>query len=131
MKKKNQKGQLCTLFGRGERRRKKTTGNNPTTIHHHASHHKKKYMVALPKNDGRLCLGIEWRHMHCLNSDDVTNSLVHNEHAIATFLNKKANSKREKYQNTLLITKTNYMKVQKYPQLQTLFFVFSKINNIF
>jgi hypothetical protein len=95
LKKKKQRGQLCILFGKREKK-KKATGNNPTTIHRHAPHHKKEYMVALPKNDGRLCLGTGWRHMRCLNGDDATHLLVHNEHAITAFLNKKVNMKNTK-----------------------------------
>jgi len=45
--------------------------------------------------------------------------LVHNEHAITAFLNKKVNVKNAK--TPLLITKTTYVKVQKYPQIPTLF----------
>ena len=77
-------------------KKKKATGNNPTTIHRHAPHHKKEYMVALPKNDGRLRLGTGWCHMRCLNGDDATHLLVHNEHAITAFLNKKVNVKNTK-----------------------------------
>jgi ethanolamine utilization protein EutQ (cupin superfamily) len=74
-------------------------------------------------------LGIRRHHTRYLNEADATHLLARNENVPTTFLNKNLKSKHKKHQNTpmtCVITKKkkNRVKVQKYPQMKTLFFFY-------
>ena len=83
----------------------------------------KKTQWCIQIDGGKSSLAIEWCSTRYLNGADATHSLARIEHASTTFLIKKLKIQHEKYHNIPHnpsgYQKKTYVKVQKYPMMQS------------